>query len=65
LVTNAYGPRDEQREQVFPNHLECFRRVLNEDDLVEIAAPEYPTVGDFRHEYGDESGDSRPTGGFC
>jgi hypothetical protein len=34
LVTNAYGPRDAQREQEFPCHLACFRQILNEDDLL-------------------------------
>ena len=58
LVTNAYGPRDLQREQEFPCHLECFRQVLNEDKIFEIANPDYPNVGERREHPDDELDDT-------
>jgi len=54
LATNAYGTRDLQREQEFPCHVECFRRILNEDQIFEIAKADYPTVGEMQREYPEE-----------
>lgn len=46
LVTNAFGPRADQREQDFPWHVECFRRIVNDDSLLYILEPDFDTVGE-------------------
>jgi hypothetical protein len=52
LVTNAFGPRANQREQDFPCHMECFRRIVNDDSLLYILKPDFATVGEFQREQG-------------
>ncbi len=36
IVTNGLGERDGQREQWFYCHMECFRRMVNSDELMYI-----------------------------
>ncbi len=49
IVTSGFGPRDLQREQEFPCHMECFRKVVG-DDYLYIIQPDFETIGDFRRE---------------
>lgn len=46
IVTNGLGEREGQREQWFYCHMECFRRMVNSDELMYILEPDYSTVGE-------------------
>jgi len=50
LVTNVFGPRADQREQEFPCHIECFRRIVNDDSLMYILEPDFSTVGEWQRD---------------
>jgi hypothetical protein len=50
FVTNAYGPREHQREQEFPCHSECFRKMINDDSLMYILEADYPNIGECERE---------------
>ena len=46
LVANFDRVRDEQREQQFFCHFECFRRVVNNDGIMNIMEPDFSTIGE-------------------
>ena len=46
LVTNAFGPRSEQKEQWFYCHAECFRKMVNDDSIMGILEPDMSTIGE-------------------
>jgi hypothetical protein len=50
LVTNCDGPRDDQREQTFFCHFECFQRIYGDEGSLYIADPDFSTVGEFASE---------------
>ncbi len=50
IVTNAFGPREAQREQEFPCHIECFRRIIDDDSLMYILEPDFESVGELGRE---------------
>jgi len=47
LVSNIDKNRDEQKEQQFFCHFECFRRVTNDDPCLYIVDVDFPTVGEI------------------
>ena len=49
LVTNVFGPRSEQKEQWFYCHMECFRKVVNDESMY-ILEPEMSTIGECDEE---------------
>jgi hypothetical protein len=50
LVANANLDRRRQKEQEFPCHFECFRRLVGDDSLMIIMEPDYSTVGEVEDE---------------
>lgn len=54
LVSNINLDRREQKEQEFPCHFECFRRLVGDDSLMVIAEPDYSTVGEMNDEQADQ-----------
>lgn len=47
LVSSVGEPRDRHKEQVFYCHFECFRRLVNDDGILYITEPDFPTVGEL------------------
>ena len=52
LVLVAHTDRHwrEQKEQTFPCHFECFRKLVDDDGLMYIAEPDFGCNGDFEDE---------------
>ena len=48
LVSNIDRPRNDQKEQEFFCHLECFRRLINDDGLMYIMEPDAATIGEIK-----------------
>ena len=46
LLSNISRPREEQKEQQFFCHFECFRRLVNNDGIMYIMDPDFPTIGE-------------------
>jgi len=49
LVTNVFGPRDDQKEQWFFSHIDCFRKMVNDESMY-ILEPDLSTIGEARAE---------------
>jgi hypothetical protein len=47
LVSNLNLDRRDRKEQEFPCHFECFRRLVGDDSLMAIMEPDYATVGEM------------------
>lgn len=47
LVANIDQSRPNQKEQELYCHFDCFRKVLNNDNLLYIREPAFPTIGDI------------------
>ncbi len=47
LVAHFDRPRDQQKEQTFYCHAQCFRRAANQDGLLYILEPDFPTIGEL------------------
>ena len=47
LVSNIQLPRERHKEQQFFCHFECFRRLVNNDGIMYIMEPDFPTVGEI------------------
>jgi hypothetical protein len=47
IVSNINRDPKERKEQEFPCHFECFRRLVADDALLEIMKPEWPMAGAF------------------
>ena len=50
LVSNINLDRQMQKEQEFPCHFDCFRRLVADDSLMYIVEPDYSTIGDVEDE---------------
>jgi hypothetical protein len=50
LVSNINLDRREQKEQEFPCHFECIRRLVGDDNLMFIMEPDYSTIGEMEDE---------------
>jgi hypothetical protein len=50
LVTNIDRDRRDQKEQDFPCHFECFRRMISEDSILYIMEPDFSTIGEVEDE---------------
>jgi hypothetical protein len=48
LVSNIDLPRDDQKEQEFFCHLECFRRLVNNDGMMYIMESDFATIGEVK-----------------
>jgi hypothetical protein len=49
LVTNVFGPKNDQREQWFFCHMECFRKMVNDQSMY-ILEPDFETIGECERE---------------
>lgn len=50
IVANIDQSRPNQKEQELYCHFDCFRKVLNDDNLLYIRDPEFSTIGDVTPE---------------
>ena len=50
LIGNYERPREEQKEQQFFCHFECFRRLVNNDGVMYIMDSDFSTVGEIELE---------------
>jgi hypothetical protein len=57
LVTNVNTVRSGQREQEFPCHFECFRRLVADDSLMYIMEPNYSSIGEMEDEQAGPNGE--------
>jgi len=48
LVSNIDLPRDDQKEQEFFCHFECFRHLVNNDGIMYIMELDAATVGEIK-----------------
>lgn len=46
LRTNIESKQDNQREQTFYCHFECFRKLIDDDGNLYIMDEEFPTIGE-------------------
>ncbi len=53
LVSNIDQPRENQKEQQFFCHFECFRRLVNNDGVMYIMDSDFPTVGEIEEDEGN------------
>ena len=44
LVSNLNLKREAQKEQQFFCHFECFRNLINDDGILYIAEPDFPSI---------------------
>lgn len=61
LVSNIDRPRDDQKEQEFFCHLDCFRQLINNDGLMYIMEPNATTMGELNPDEDDWSEDEGHT----
>ena len=61
LVSNIDLPRDDQKEQEFFCHLECFRRLINNDSLMYVMESDAATIGKIKADESTWSEDDRRT----
>ena len=52
LIANYEQPREQQKDQQFFCHFECFRRLVNNDGVMYIMDSDFPTVGEIELEEG-------------
>jgi hypothetical protein len=45
VVSNIELQRDDQKEQEFYCHFECFRKLVNNDGILYIMEPDQATIG--------------------
>ena len=50
LIANIDLPRENQKEQQFFCHFECFRRLANTDGVMYIMDSDFPTVGEIEED---------------
>jgi hypothetical protein len=53
LIANFEQPRENQKEQQFFCHFECFRRLVNNDGVMYIMDSDFPTVGEIERDEED------------
>lgn len=64
LVSNIDLPRDDQKEQEFFCHLECFRQLVNDDGLMYIMESDFSTIGEGKADESNCSEDDRTEQAF-
>lgn len=47
LISNIDEARENQKEQQFFCHFECFRKLVNDDGIMYIAEDDFSTVGEI------------------
>jgi hypothetical protein len=57
LVSNIDRPRDDQKEQEFFCHFECFRRLVNNDGIMYIMEMDAATIGEIKADESNWSDD--------
>ena len=62
LVSNIDLPRDVQKEQEFFCHLECFRRLVNNDGIMYIMDLDAATIGEIKADESNWSEDDDRNG---
>ena len=50
LVSNIDQQRENQKEQQFYCHFECFRRLMNNDGVMYIMDPDFSTTGEVEQD---------------
>ena len=50
VISNIDEPRNNQKEQQFFCHFECFRKLVNEDGNLYIMEDDFPTMGEIAQE---------------
>ena len=50
LRTNIDEKEDNQKEQTFYCHLECFRKLINDDGIMYIMEEDFSTLGEIKKE---------------
>jgi hypothetical protein len=60
-VSNIDLPRDDQKEQEFYCHLECFRRLINNDSIMYIMESDFATIGEIKTNESNWPDDGRRT----
>ena len=50
LIANYEQPREQQKDQQFFCHFECFRRLVNNDGVMYIMDSDFPTIGEIELE---------------
>jgi len=58
LASNIDQPRDDQKEQEFFCHLECFRRLVNNDGIMYIIESDAATIGENKADESNWSEDA-------
>jgi hypothetical protein len=64
LVSNINLDRRKQKEQEFPCHFECFRRLVSDDSLMFIMEPDYSTIGEMEDEQASQGSGRSPRSGM-
>jgi hypothetical protein len=59
LVSNIDLPHEEQKEQQFFCHFECFRKLVNRDGIMYIMDSDFPTVGEIEADEDNWSDEGR------
>ena len=59
IVSNIDLPREDQKEQQFFCHFECFRRLVNNDGIMYIMDIDAPTIGEIEQDEENWSDDDR------
>ena len=47
VTSNIDLPRDDQKEQQFFCHFECFRKLVNDDGMMYIMKDDFSTIGEI------------------
>jgi hypothetical protein len=50
VISNIDEPRNNQKEQQFFCHFECFRKIVNDDGNLYIMGDDFPTMGEIAQE---------------
>jgi hypothetical protein len=50
LIANSENEWREQKEQTFFCHMDCFRKTVNDDGIMYIIEPDFPTNGEIEDE---------------
>jgi hypothetical protein len=59
IVSNIDQPRENQKEQQFFCHFECFRKLVNRDGVLYIMDSDFPTIGEMDAEEDSPEDDAR------
>jgi hypothetical protein len=57
VVSNIDMQRDDEKEQKFYRHFECFRKLVNNDGILYIMEPDQATIGEIAEDEKNWSAD--------